>query len=423
MPSNPATVAIIGAGFGGLGAAKKLRSANLRVILIDRRNYHLFQPLLYQVATAGLSPTEIAHPIRAILRDQKNLDFRLAEVTGIDFNQKVIETTTCPVPYDYLILAAGSQTSYFGLDSIARHSFGLKNLDEASAIRSHILRQFELASQEVNLERKRQLLTFLIVGGGPTGVECAGAISELIQLVLVKDHPELNLKDVRVILLEATDRLLSNFFTPLQENASKILWDKHVEVCFGATVNNFDGNYVTLKSGEVIPANTLIWAAGVRAEEIADRLDVSQGHQGRIVVQPTLQLPDHPEVFVIGDIAYLEIEGQPLPMMAPVAIQQGVHAANNIIRLSNNQAPTQFQYKDPGALATIGRNAAVAQFGGLHFTGFLAWTLWLIVHIIQLIGFRNRLLVLINWAWDYFFYDRAVRIIMPEKCVHEENKP
>ena len=404
-------VVIVGAGFGGLRAARALAHAPVDVVLVDRHNYHLFQPLLYQVATAGLEPEQIARPVRAVLRGQRNFEFRMTEVTGLDAPGKRIVTTDGPIAYDYLILAVGGQTNYFGLDGVERHGFGLKDIPEAIRIRNHVLRAFERAMVETDAERRRAWLTFVVVGGGPTGVEMAGALSELIRLVLVKDYPRLNVKDVRVLLLEATDRLLGPMPARLREAAAETLWRKHVEVRFGATVADYDGERVTLKSGELIPAPTLIWAAGVQAVSLTARLGLPTVRQGRVAVAPTLEVPEHPDVYVIGDAAYLEVAGAPLPMMAPVAIQMARTAAANIQRRLAGQPPASFDYRDPGSLATIGRNAAVAYIGGIGFTGFPAWVVWLVVHIIQLIGFRNKLFVLLNWAWDYFFYERAARLI------------
>ncbi|HYU00036.1 MAG TPA: NAD(P)/FAD-dependent oxidoreductase [Gemmatimonadales bacterium] len=412
--SRRPTVVIVGAGFGGLRAARALRKAPVDVVLLDRHNYHLFQPLLYQVATAGLEPEQIAKPVRAILRGQQNLEFRMVQVTGVDWVARQVITDTGPVSYDYLILAVGGETNYFGMDSILRHGFGLKGVVDAVAIRNHVLRCFERAMLEPDAERRRALLTFVVVGGGPTGVEMAGALSELIRLVLVKDYPRLNIKDVRVLLLEATDRLLASLPERLREAAAETLWRKHVEVRFGAAVQDSDGARVTLKGGEVIPARTLIWAAGAQAVALTTQLGLPTARQGRVAVTPMLEAPGHAEVFVIGDAAYLEYEGAPLPMMAPVAIQMAETAAHNIERRLRGEAPLPFRYKDPGSLATIGRNAAVAYIGGIAFKGFLAWAVWLIVHIIQLIGFRNKLFVLMNWAWDYFFYERAARLITKE---------
>jgi NADH dehydrogenase len=404
-------VVIVGAGFGGLRAARALRRAPVRVTIVDRHNYHLFQPLLYQVATAGLSPEDIAHPVRAILRRQRNAGFRLAEVEAVDLEAKRLETTTGPVPYDFLVLAVGGATNFFGLRSLEAGALPLKDIEDAVAIRNHVLRMFELGVQEPDPDRRRAMLTIVVVGGGPTGVEAAGALSELVRLVLTKDFPTLDVKDVRVALLEATDRLLADLPERLREYTGETLWRKHVEVRFGARVVGFDGERVALQGGEVIPARTLLWAAGVRAAALADHVRSRQGSLGRLVVRPTLQLPDRDEVFAIGDAAFVETSGAALPMMAPVAMQQGELAARNVGHLARGEPLESFRYRDPGSLATIGRTAAVARLGRFHFTGFIAWLLWLVVHIVQLIGFRNRLLVLVNWAWDYFLYDRAVRLI------------
>src|SRR5205809_6767265 len=405
------TVVIVGAGFGGLRAARALRKAPVNVVLVDRHNYHLFQPLLYQVATAGLEPEEIARPVRAILRRQSNTEFRMTEVTGLDAGGKRIDTTDGPIAYDYLILAVGGQTNYFGLESVPRHGFGLKDIPEAIRIRNHVLHAFERAMLEADPERRRAELTFVVVGGGPTGVEMAGALSELIRLVLVKDYPRLDIKDVRVLLLEATDRLLAAMPAKLRDAAAETLWRKHVEVRFGAAVEDYDGARVRLKGGEVIPARTLIWAAGAKAASLIDHLGLPTARQGRVTVTPTLQVPEHAELYVIGDAAYLEDDGEPLPMMAPVAIQMAETAVGNIRHRIAGEPPAAFRYRDPGSLATIGRNAAVAYIRGIGFTGFPAWVVWLVVHIIQLIGFRNKVFVLLNWAWDYFFYERAARLI------------
>jgi len=411
--SKPVVV-IIGAGFGGLRAARALRGAPVNVILVDRHNYHLFQPLLYQVATAGLDPDNISRPVRAILRRQRNFEFRMVEATGLEIDAQRLLTNDGPIRYDYLILAAGGETSYFGLDGVRRHAFGLKDTTEAVAIRNHVLTCFERAMLTDDPQERRALLTFAIVGGGPTGVEMAGALSELSRLALVKDYPRLNVKDVRVILFEATDRLLAPMPAKLRTAAEETLWRKHVEVRFGAAVSDYDGKDVRLSGGEVVPARTLIWAAGVQAVSLTTRLGLPTARQGRVPVEPTLRVPGHPELYVIGDAAYLEHEGQPLPMMAPVAIQMANTAATNIGRHLRGAPPLAFQYRDPGTLATIGRNAAVAYIHGIAFKGFLAWVVWLVVHIVQLIGFRNKLIVLLNWAWDYFFYERASRLITDE---------
>ena len=407
-------VAIVGGGFGGLRAARRLAKAPVTITLLDRNNYHLFQPLLYQVATAGVSPTDVAYPLRSIFRRQKNLEYRMAEVTHVDLNNRRLETTNGSLDYDYLILAAGGETNFFGLESVAANAFGLKGLEDASPIRDHLLHLFEQAALVSDPVTRQALLTFVVVGGGPTGVEMAGAISELIRLVLTKDFPDQDFSHSRVLLLEATDRLLAAMPAGLGQATREALKKKGVEVRFGAAVESFDGQTVKLHGGETIPTHTLIWAAGVRSAALVDTLGLPQAAQQRVRVEPTLQLPGHPEVYVIGDAAYLEDENKaPLPMVAPVAMQQGEHAADNLVQALNEQPQISFHYHDPGTMATIGRNQAVAWIGPLQLHGFLAWVTWLVVHIFQLIGFRNRLLVLINWAWDYFFYDRAVRLISP----------
>ena len=405
------TVVIVGAGFGGLRAARALARAPVRVVLLDRHNYHLFQPLLYQVATAGLEPEGIARPVRAILRGQRNLEFRMAEVTGVDLAARAVRTDVGDVPYDHLILAMGWETNFYGNASVARHGFGLKDVGEAVAIRNHVLRCFEEATLELDAVRRRGLLTFIVVGGGPTGVEMAGAFSELVRLVLAKDYPRLDLADVRVLLLEASDRLLVAMPPRLSQAAADTLRARHVEVQLGAAVESYDGHGARLAGGASIPARTLVWAAGAKAAALAAALGLPTARQGRITVEPTLQVPGYPNVYVVGDAAWVEREGAPLPMMAPVAIQMAETAARNIGRRLAGSAPLPFRYRNPGSLATIGRSAAVAYIHGLSFTGFPAWVVWLVVHLVQLIGFRNKLLVLLNWAWDYFFYDRAVRLI------------
>ena len=414
MTDTLPTIVIVGAGFGGLRAVRRLRATPAHVILLDRRNHHLFQPLLYQVATAGLEPEQIAKPIRSILRGLSNLEFRLAEVRSIDLGQRIVHTSAGEIAYDYLVFAAGGATDFFGKHGVRQYGHGLKDLRDAIAIRNQILCAFEGATLEQDPARRRALLTFVVVGGGPTGVETAGAISELVHLVLAKDYPGLNLTQVEIVLLEAAERLLPGMPESLSRAARKTLERKRVSVRLGARVEDFDGQSAALVGGESISCRTLIWAAGARAAPLADQLGVPTTRQGRIPVELTLQVSGNPQAFVIGDAAYLEADGAPLPMMAPVAVQMADAVVDNLERLMRGEPTVPFRYRNPGSLATIGRNAAVAHVRGLSFKGFPAWVVWLVVHLIQLIGFRNRLFVLVNWAVDYFLYDRAVRLITPD---------
>jgi NADH dehydrogenase len=387
----------------------------VRITLIDRNNYHLFQPLLYQVAIAGLIPAQIAYPVRTIFRRQKNLTFQMGEVNEIDFERHYIKMDGSVIAYDYLILAAGGQTNFFGLESVKQNGYYIKDIESAIAMRNHLLSQFERASREADTDKRRAMLTFVIVGGGPTGVEIAGALAELISHVMRKEYRELDVREARVLLLEAAEALIASYPDALRRATLRLLQKKNVEVQFKALLTDYNGHRVTLADGTQIEANTLIWTAGAKAAEVVETLEVERAGSGRVRTESTLQLPDHPEVYVIGDAAYLEDEkGQPLPMLSTVAIQQGNVAAENIRRAIQGRTQQPFHYKDPGLLATIGRNAAVARIWGLSFSGFIAWVIWVGLHIYRIIGFRNRLVVLINWAWDYFFYDNQVRLITRE---------
>jgi NADH dehydrogenase len=408
-------VVIAGAGFAGLTCARGLKRAPVDVLLVDRNNYHLFTPLLYQVASAVLDPGEIARPVRQLIRPLHNADFLLADITGVDFERRELLTDHGPLPYDYLVLATGSQSDYFGNASLMQHAFGLKVLDEGLAVRNRILERFEESRWTSDRERRRSLLTFAVVGGGPSGVEMAGALSELIGLVLRKDYRDLELGLVRVVLLEAAGSLLGTFEAPLREAARKSLEAKGVEVLLRAKVADVTAGSIRLSDGHEILASTVIWTAGVRASEVGGALGLPLGRQARIQVMPTLQAPGHAEVFVIGDLAGAtdEMDGDnPLPMLIPVAMQEGRKVAATISEQLRGYGPTNFQYKDPGIMATIGRNSAVAQLGAVRLTGFLGWLMWLFVHLINVISFRSRIVVLVNWAWDYFFYDRPIRLIL-----------
>jgi NADH dehydrogenase len=408
-------VVIAGAGFGGLTCARALRNTPVDVLLVDRNNYHLFTPLLYQVASALLDPGEIARPVRALIRPYSNAEFRQAEVTGADLDRRILTTDRGPIPYDYLVLATGSQSDYFGNASLARHAFGLKDLDEGLALRNRVLSQFEASRWVTDAQKRRSMLTFAVVGAGPTGVELAGALSELIRLVLRKDYRDLDLGEVRVLLLEAAGAPLGTFQPSLRDAARRSLEKKHVELMLGAKVESVTDESIRLAGGEEIPAGTIIWTAGVRASLLGQALGVPLGRQSRIKVEPTLQLAGHPVVFVIGDLAGATDRGAPLPMLIPVAMQEGRHVAATIAELVANGGAHAFRYKDPGIMATIGRNSAVAELGAVHLSGFLGWLMWLAVHLVNVISFRSRILVLVNWAWDYLFYDRPIRLIVRAK--------
>jgi NADH dehydrogenase len=409
-------ILIIGAGFGGMQVARGLKNAPVRITLVDRHNYHLFQPLLYQVAIAGLLPSQIAYPLRTIFRKQKNLTFQMGEVTEVNLQECYVKMNGSVIAYDYLVLAAGGETNFFGNQSVEQNGFQLKNIQSAITVRNHLLKIFEEASHEADAEKRRALLTFVVVGGGPTGVETSGALAELIIHVLSKDYPHMDLKEVRVLLLEAGTSVMPSYPDELRKATRDLLESKKVEVLTDTKLVDYNGERVTLGDGEHIQANTLIWTAGVKAAGIANRLGVEQViDSGRVRVADSLQIRNHPEVFVVGDAAYFENgNGQPLPMLSTVAIQQGKVTARNIRKAIKGEPLEEFHYKDPGLLATIGRNAAVARIWGLSFSGFIAWLIWVFLHIYRLIGFRNRLLVLINWAWEYFFYENQVRLITKE---------
>ena len=404
-------VVIVGMGFGGIRTARVLAGSGYDVVLVDRNNYHLFQPLLYQVATAGLEQESIAYPLRAMIRGWAGMRFHLAEVTGVDFDTRQVLTDSGSIPYDYLVLGAGSITNYFGLSSIEQHAFDLKELADGERLRNHILTSFERAVHEADPARKRALMTFVIVGGGPTGVEFAGALIELVHYVLAKDYPELGTHAARVVLVEAGDKLLASLPDRLSRYTLKKLRGMSVEVLLNASVVDAEPERVILHDGAVIPARTLFWSAGVKAAPIAATLGVTPRTAGRIPVAPDLTLPGHPEVYVIGDMAYLEQDDAALPMTAPVAMQMGIYAGRSILAKGKGSPLPPFKYRDKGNMATIGRNAAVASAFGVNFRGYPAWLVWLLLHLYYLIGFRNRIVVMLNWVWYYWFHERQVRLI------------
>ena len=404
-------VVIIGAGFGGLYAARALRRARAEITVIDRRNHHLFQPLLYQVATAGLSPGDIAYPVRAVLSRQKNTRVLLAEARAVDLEARKVVLKDGSLDYDYVIVATGSGDSYFGHDDWERLAPGLKTLEDALEIRRRILYAFELAEREDDEARRRALLTFVVVGGGPTGVELAGAIAEIARQVMVRDFRAIDPREARVILVEAGPRVLATYPEDLSAKAEASLRKLGVEVWTSSPVTNIENDRVVAGNHEVSAA-TALWAAGVKASPLAQSLGTKLDPAGRAIVEPDLSLPGHPEAFVIGDLAcFLHQTGKPLPGVAPAAIQQGRHAARNILRDLKGKARQPFHYLDKGTLATIGRAAAVADFGFVKISGFFAWLAYLFVHLFFLIGFRNRFVVMFEWAWAYFTFQRSARLI------------
>ncbi|MEO6458689.1 MAG: NAD(P)/FAD-dependent oxidoreductase [Chloroflexia bacterium] len=416
---------MVGVGFGGLNAARNLAGQDVDVLMLDKNNYHGFWPLLYQVATAGLEPESIAYPVRAIFHRSRNVRFRMTEVQAIDLVMHKITTTGRPLTYDYLIIAAGSANNYFGNDALAQHTFGLKDIEDAERLRNKMLLAFEQASTELDPERRRAMMTFAVIGGGPTGVELSGALSELVHHVLVKDYPMLHIADVRIILVEAADRILAAFPESLQKSAREKLESMKVEVRLNAPVDTVEDDLIRLKDGTTIAASTVIWAAGVRSARLADTLNAELARGSRVKITPELHLPGHSEVFVIGDMAYLEgYKGaDAYPMVAQVAIQQGKQSANNILRRLRGEPVQPFKYFDPGAMATIGRRSAVLDAFGVQLSGRLAWFGWLFIHIMYLVGFRNRLIVLTNWAFNYFSYERGVRLITGRYLPEEKVSP
>lgn len=406
-------VVIVGAGFGGLNAARALAKAPVQITIIDRKNHHTFQPLLYQVATAGLSPGEIASPVRSIFRRYKNVEVLMAEVTGIDPERRVVKTSETAVPYDNLILAAGVRHAYFGRDDWEPLAPGLKTIEDALEIRRRVLLAFELAERHAAAGKPTTPMNFVVVGAGPTGVELAGTLAEITRYAVVHDFRSIDPASAHIVLLEGGPRVLPAYAEDLSRSAQKQLHRLGVEVHTSTMVTQIEPGAVHF--GETrLPAAVVLWAAGVAASPLGKNLGAPIDRAGRVLVQPDLSLPDHPEIFVIGDLAALKNEqGKMLPGVAPVAIQQGRFVAK-VIRQelkSRTSARPAFHYWDKGSLATIGRAAAVAEFGKIHISGFIAWLSWLFIHILFLIGFRNRLLVFIQWAWSYFTYERSARLI------------
>jgi NADH:ubiquinone reductase (H+-translocating) len=410
---DPHRVVIVGGGFGGLSCARALDGSDASVLLLDRHNYHLFTPLLYQVATALLDPSDIAYPLRRAFRKSRNVRFRQALVTGVDFEQHLVHTHVGDdVPYDSLVLATGGVNNYFGNAPLAEHSIGLKTLPEALRLRNHVLASLERAAQIKDSDERRAWLTFVVVGGGPTGVEYAGALSELLQIVLGRDYPELQTSDARIVLVEGLDRLLGAFHPRLGEYAEQTLRRFGVHVFMKTLVEKADDESVTLSTGETLGAKTIVWSAGVRPWDPLPE-NAARSRTKRLEADERLRLLGHEEVFVIGDAASVATARGELPMLSPPAMQEGRYVAHTIRALRAGKAATKpFRYLDKGTMATIGRHAAVADVRGLKLKGFLGWLTWLFVHIYYLIGFRNRVAVLASWAWNYFVRDRPIRLIV-----------
>lgn len=405
-------VVIVGAGFGGLAAARALAGAPVEVVLVDRHNYHLFQPLLYQVATAGLSPADIAWPIRSILRRQRNATVLLARATGVDAAARTVLLDGRAIAYDYLILATGARHSYFGRDEWEAAAPGLKKIDDATAIRRRVLLAFEQAEGAADAEERRRLLDFVVIGGGPTGVELAGAVAELAKVALAQDFRTIDPREARVVLVEAGPRLLATFPESLSRNAERSLRRLGVEVLTGRAVTACDADGVSLGE-ERLASRTVLWAAGVMASPAGKWLAVERDRAGRIVVEPDYSVPGHPEIFAIGDTAAMrDADGRAVPGVAPAAKQGGRYVARTILaRVAGRPAPPAFRYRDWGNMATIGRRSAVCDFGRIRLTGFPAWILWGAAHVYFLIGLRNRAMVALNWLWSYLTFQRGARLI------------
>jgi NADH dehydrogenase len=410
MPQQRCRIIILGAGFGGLEAAKGLRGKPVEITIIDRDNYHCFQPLLYQVATAALSPADIAWPVRHILRRQENITVFMAEVTGIDAEARTVQTRAGKFPFDFLVVATGATHSYFGHDEWADFAPGLKRIEDATRIRRRILSAFEQAELAREEAERRRLLTFVIVGGGPTGVEMAGAIAEIARDTLARDFRRIDPRSARCVLIEAGPRLLPSFSEDISRYARETLIRMGIEVMTSTRVTGCDARGVDLAGGR-IDAGCVIWAAGVVASPAATWLSAKHDRAGRVTVQPDLSLPGHPEIFVIGDTASVQQDGHPVPGLAPAAKQMGNYVANAIMARIGRRSLPPFHYRHEGDLATIGRRAAVVELGPIRLKGFVGWVFWSVVHIYFLIGLRNRFAVAMNWFWSYVTFQRGARLI------------
>jgi NADH dehydrogenase len=415
--SKKPKVVIIGAGFGGLWAARTLADQPVDVLVIDRNNYHTFLALLYQVAAAELTAEDIAYPVRNIFWKISNIDFMLAHARRIDVQNHQIETDVETISYDYLILANGSVTSTFGVPGVEEHAYFLKTLEEAVALKNHIICCFEAAAREADARKRKRLLTFVIVGGGATGVEYAGALTELIHGPLIKDYSNLDLSETRIILLEAAEQLVLSMPSNIRDYTAGQLRKMGVDVRLKKIVTEIYSDRLVVKGAENIEASTVVWTAGVQGEKLAAVSNIAVTGDGRVSVKETLQIPEQQNIYAIGDLAAINEGLRILPMVAQVAIQSGVTSARNILSQIAGLAPQPFIYKDRGSMITIGRKAAGVAIDSWTFTGFFAWVMWLVIHLFNLIGFRNRVMVMINWAWDYLLYERAARFVFPSKPI------
>jgi NADH dehydrogenase len=414
-------VVIVGAGFGGIDCAKALVNEPVDVTIVDRHNFHTFQPVLYQVATAGLASSDVAYPVRGIFQDAAIVRFRTGDVTGVDWDRNTLAMADgASLPFDNLVLAAGATTNWFGVEGAAEHAFPLYALEDAIRLRNHVIRQFERADAAEWGDVDRGALTFVVLGGGPTGVETAGALMELFGMVFAKDFRRLDVSAARVVLLEMTDAVLGPFSGRAQRYAREQLQGRGVDVRLGERVTSVTADAVTLASGEVLPTETVVWAAGVRANPLADLLGVEQVRGGRIKVTPDLRVPGRPQAFVIGDLAAIEGPGGVLlPQVAQVAKQSGAYVGKVIARSRRGRTTRSFRYRNKGTMATIGRNSAVADLPlKVRLTGFVAWVAWLFLHLLYLVGFRNRLSVLVSWGWSYLTWDRGPRLIVESAPLH-----
>ncbi|MXV15856.1 NAD(P)/FAD-dependent oxidoreductase [Hufsiella ginkgonis] len=407
-------IVIIGGGFGGIELAKKLKNKEVRVVMLDRHNYHTFQPLLYQVATGGLEADSIAFPLRKIFKNQQNFSFRNAEVTNVEPERKVVHTSIGEIEYDYLIIATGSDTNFFGSKELEHYTMPMKTIPEALNLRSMILQNLEEALVEQDPVKKAGLLNFAIVGGGPTGVELSGAISELKRHILPKDYPELDISSMNIYLIEGSPEVLGPMSEKSQRSSQKFLEDMGVNVLTNARVLNYDGNTVTLSTGQEINTENVLWSAGVVGQVVPGLPQEAIGRGARIQVDEINRVKGQDDIFAIGDVAAMITEKYPHghPGVAPVAQQQGQHLAKNLLRLISKEKTEPFDYFDKGSMATVGRNRAVVDIGKIHFHGIFAWFVWMFVHLMSLVGFRNKVVTFVNWMWSYFSYDRGTRLII-----------